>query len=766
VRLRDGISLGLGGGALALSVLGVGGAVREICAGVALLVALALALELLSRSAPDRPSPLVVLIGAAAALTALQLVPLPSGVLHLLDATGDTLRADGARLARTTPWPSISLDPAATLRALTFFVTLLGLALLSLRFAATERGRFVLLAGVAITCGLAAVVAGVHILVSADALYGWYVPAHMKGVFGPLLNRNHMGGLMAIGAVLSSALAFYNRQPTQLRVLWVVITIGCATMCAATLSRGANIGMGLGFLVVGGILVARHLSSERRRRRSLRRDLPVAIVVGLGVAIALYLSAGSVMDQLADTSLTEFDKPISKYEAWKSSLELVREAPLVGVGRGAVESSLTRVHPPSGQYTFSHLENEYLAAIVDWGVPGAVLLAFAFAWCVAAAVRRWRDGPLAAAALGALAMILFQSFVDFGIELLGLAVPVTIVASTVELVPFRPNSGVLRVRLIRLALISGLVLAAGLLILPVTANLQEDHDDLLAEEIPTLDDVRASIRRHPVDYYGFGEAADVASRNGDIHAVEFLNHALALHPTHPGLHRLAARMLVGLKNYKQAAIEYSLALSMEPMPHQLLTEIVTLIPSADDVTTAIPLEYPNTDVMLHSLKELDRLDISIKWLTRIAARPQHNLQVIDTLYDLAMMLNDNDTAKATATLRLSVAHTTTSRLMLAKVQFKLKEYDVLLKDLADVKDWVGRNDEKAAAWLILCDVLKEQRSWEPALQCLHHLDGSGLQGASHYDITKRLDDINGQRTYEAKMQAAQALEKALEAKHH
>jgi len=757
--------MGAGAAALAVSVLGVGGVLRGTQAIVATLVAVALAIELPSKRTLGRISPLVLLLGITACLTALQLVPLPSTLIDHVDAVGNALRVDGARIADTSPWMSISLDPAATLRALIYFITLLGVALLGLRFAASDRGRFVVLAAVGLTCGLAAIVAGAHRMLGAESLYGWYHPAHMRVVSGPLLNPNHMGGLMAVGAVLCMGLAFYARQPTQLRVLWIVIMTGCVVVAATTLSRGAIVGMAIGIAVCGGILVAGHISVERRRsRHSLQRNLPIAIVIGLGISLALYLSAGNVVDQLADTSVTELNKPISKFEAWRSSLELVRESPWLGIGRGAVEATMTRVHPASGHYTFSHLENEYLSAIVEWGIPGAILLALAFAWCVSVAVRRWRDGPLAAAALGALAVILFQSSVDFGVELLGVAVPVTLIASTVQLVPLRPSSSLGRARVARALLVIGLLFAASLLVQPVTTSVEEDHDALLATDRPTLDQIRQSIERHPLDYFGFGEAADVASRDGDIHAVEYLNQALALHPTHPGLHRLAARMLVGLKNYKQAAVEYSLALSATAMPHQLLTEIVTLIPNADDAAAAIPLDYPNVDLMLHSLKELHRLDISEKWLARVAATPQHNLQIIDKLYELAMSANDLATAKTTALLRMSIANTTTSRLMLATVRLKLMEYDDVLKELADVKNWIGRTDEKGAAWLIECDVYIAQKNWDAATECLHRLDGSGLLGTGRYDIVKRLNAVTEQRTYESKMQAAKALQDALDAK--
>jgi hypothetical protein len=64
-------------------------------------------------------------------------------------------------------------------------------------------------------------------------------------------------------------------------------------------------------------------------------------------------------------------------------------------------------------------------------------------------------------------------------------------------------------------------------------------------------------------------------------------------------------------------------------------------------------------------------------------------------------LNDYTLAKSTAQLRLSVAHTTTSRHMLAKVQFQLHDYDALLPELADV-----------------------QRTYESKMQAVHALEQS------------------------------------------
>ncbi|MBA3538029.1 MAG: O-antigen ligase family protein, partial [Deltaproteobacteria bacterium] len=630
--------------------------------------------------------------------------------------------------------------------------------------AASERGRFALLAAVALTCGIAAVITGFHTLVGATSLYGMYTPRNVSTpmVHGPLLNPNHLGGLMAIGAVLSTGLAFYHRQATQLRVLWVVTGIACVIAMAASMSRGAMVGLVIGLVVTGVMLVAGRFTPPEggRRHTGLRNDIPIAIVVALGLGVALYVSAGNVVEQLDNTSVTELSQPNSKYAAWKSSLELLRETPVVGIGRGAVESTLTRVHEASAYATFSHLENEYLTAVVEWGVLGSLAMAIAFGWCILTAIRRWRDGPLAAAALGALAMIMFQSSVDFGIELLGLAVPVTIIAATVALVPLRETEARTSLRLRRGGLIVALFAVTLLLLLPQTRSVAEDHE--LISQNPTADELRESMERHPLDYLGYGQAADVASRNNGANAVQYLNHALLLHPTHPGLHRLAARMLVKARHYDQAAIEYSLAMKVEIAPRRLLEEVVKALPAADVAAAAIPTDYPRLDIMLRSLADIERQDISLKWLARVAKRPQHDLRVIDMLYELALARKDLDSAKAAAELRRSVARTTTSHLMLVKVMFQRKEYDALLADLADGATWTGRIDEKAEAWSILCDIHIEQKNWDNALKCIHRLDASGVVPQSaRWSVQKRLQTITEQRTYESKMRAIEAMEREL-----
>jgi hypothetical protein len=241
-----------------------------------------------------------------------------------------------------------------------------------------------------------------------------------------------------------------------------------------------------------------------------------------------------------------------------------------------------------------------------------------------------------------------------------------------------------------------------------------------------------------------------------------LNHALTLHPTHPGLHRLAAGMLIEGGRRAQAPVEYALALRGTLAPGNLVVEIVTRLPEVELAASAIPIDAINRAQILRSLDQLHRNDIAERWLLRVVLGPQHDLALIDQLYQLAIDRRDLAVAEQAARRRLAESHTTTSRLMLDRVLFRREQFDQVLKDLADVPTWRGRIDEQADAWFLYCDTQIEKRAWDPALECLHKLDGSGVIAPTRrYDIARRITIVDQQRTSEAKQKAIEDMERAL-----
>jgi len=742
--------MGTGGcfAALAFSVLAVGGAPRWAQAGVAAIVVIALGSAALSRRVFNRAPALVVLLGLATALTAIQLVPLPEALLGLVDGMGTALRDDGVELVGGSSWHVLSRDPANTLRALIFFLTLLGVAMIALRVSATERGRYKIVAGVAGLAAFTTLIVGVHALFGMHALYGIYVPQHADPpLLGPLLNGNHLGCFTAMGTVLAAGLVWYPRQPAKIRVLWLVVVAACGATTLAGWSRGATLALASGGLVVAitflaqRFLVVSDLTHRTRRTSFVTSSLPISIVAACVVALILYASAGGVTAQLSQTSFSEIDQPRSKFAAWRSSTRLIDEAPWTGVGRGAFESSFTRVHPPSAFSTFSHAENEYVQAVVDWGVPGAVLLALATIWFLIAAFRRWRDGALVAAAFGGIGVVMLQSNVDFGIELLGLAAPVTAIAATLSYVSLRETSHLAWVRAIRLLHIAALIVGGILLLSPMTKSLDEDHQALAGRRV-SLDDARAIVSRHPMDYFVYATYAAQLSRAHDPSAIAFLNHALVLHPTLPGLHRIAAHLLAETGHAEQSALEYAAVLRGTLDRRSTVEEVIAKLPK-ELVPLAIPTDDDRIDEMFRILTEQRASDVAGAWLQRVLERRPDNLIACERLYDVAARQAEMSLASYAQVHCHGFEPTRRARIDLAHALLAKHGDKEVLALLANVETWTGRSDEKAEGWLALCDGYIDLGQVDSAKHCLRRLDASGLVPPDHtHEISGRLETLS------------------------
>lgn len=750
MRGREAASISIGLLAIAASILAVGGALRWTQALVAALVALALVPMVLSRRVFDRLSPLLALPGIAAGLTAISLVPLPDALLGAINPTGAALREDGTALLAVSSWPALTLDAPGSLRALAHFVILVGIAVVALRLATSERGRYWIVAAVASLCGATAAIVWLHHVFGAKALYGVYELVHGgPHLLGPLLNLNHLACLMAVGAVSSIGLAAYPRQPAWARVGWLVVAGLCGSVVIASVSRGGTLALAAGGFVTLAMLVAQRLTGSgpeaprRRRAAFLTSSLPLGVVGVCAVILVIYSSAGDVGRKFAATSFDEVRHSKSKFAAWKSAATLIEESPWVGVGRGAFESTFTRVHPASGSLTFSHVENEYLQAAIDWGIPGALLLGLGALWLAAVALRRWRDGPLAAAAIGALVVVAVQSNVDFGIELLGLAVPITALAATVTYVPLREGQPrtVAIARALRIGLVVLLIGSAAFLMSRATTGVDEDHLNIAQRTVP-FDEIQAAVRRHPLDYYGYARAAEILTRRGDRRAVPMLNHAMRLHPTHPGLHRIAAQMLHRGGFIEQAALEYAAALRVSARPDKMIGEIVALFP-IEHAARAIPSDLPDLDVVARTLDELQRPQVLVAWLSRVLElRPSHG-RACELLYERVLRTGDLAAAELTGRTCKDVAPDVQTRLGLASLLLRQSRYTEVIHLLEDVEQWTGRVDEKTTGWLALCDAHLGKGNAEEAKRCLRRLDASSIVlPESVHEVIDRLAEID------------------------
>ncbi|MFT3695026.1 MAG: O-antigen ligase family protein [Kofleriaceae bacterium] len=636
----------------------------------------------------------------------------------------------------------------ATLRALVFFATLLAIAIVALRISTSEQGRYQILATVSALCGAAAIVGDLHNLFGLQKLYGVIAPHTLPRVLGPLFNNNHFACLMAIGVATACGLLMYRRQKSWVRVAWIGVIIVCGLTGLATLSRGGALALATGGFVVVATLMTQHWLAidepNAKRSRFLTRSLPIGVVAISTVVVVIYTGAEGITQQFSSTHLTELNQPRSKYAAWKSATELIDESPWVGIGRGALEPVLVRVHPPSAFATFPYLENEYIQAVVDWGVPGTLLLTFATVWFIVIAARRWRDGPLVAGAFGA------DRCGDAAEQRrLRTRAPRHCRAdhggcSDHRLCPVT-RGGRSAARRSRKASgsrsVIGLGVGALLLTTRVTATIEDDHDALDRSNL-TLADLRPAIERHPFDYYNYGLAAQLAAKTGDRNAVQLLNHAMTLHPSHPGLHLMAARMLVSSGHASQAVVEYATALPAASNRPAVIDEIIKRFPTPQ-AALALGTDPTWIEDTARRLDDRKAWDLELAWLTHVLDLQPQSTIACRLMFKLAT--NQPELAsKVLADKRCSQQQQThEERVALGRALVVKKLYEPAIKVLDDIADWPERGSEHLDAWLSLCDAEMGLQHWVDARSCLRKLDSSGLVPREREtELANRLETIS------------------------
>jgi tetratricopeptide (TPR) repeat protein len=234
-------------------------------------------------------------------------------------------------------------------------------------------------------------------------------------------------------------------------------------------------------------------------------------------------------------------------------------------------------------------------------------------------------------------------------------------------------------------------------------------------------------------------------RGGDPRAIRTLNHALALHPTHVGLHRIAARLLHRSGHDAQAALEYAAALRGTRAPAALLREVLLAFEDPATAARAIPTDLQRIDVIVRALVQLERIDVATIWLSQLLKVRPRDAHACELLYSLSMRGGDLAAAEATGRHCVEIAPSRQSRLALARVLFQKGAYAETIRQLHDVSKWTGRVDEIGAAWLLVCDSHRALRSWDDAVRCLRRLDASGYLDRRRAEVASRVEKLEAER---------------------
>ena len=219
-----------------------------------------------------------------------------------------------------------------------------------------------------------------------------------------------------------------------------------------------------------------------------------------------------------------------------------------------------------------------------------------------------------------------------------------------------------------------------------------------------------------------------------------------LHPTHPGLHTIAARLLHNAGRDPQAAVEYGAALHGRLDPRPTIREVVAALRDPEHVIAAIPPDYPNVDLVVRVLRQLERPDLAAAWLARVLERRPKDVRVCEYLYSISIDQGDLKAAEAAGRHCLAVVPSHQRRIALARVLFQRGAFQEVVQQLGDIPTWRGRIGEIASAWLVLCDAHEALKHWTDGVHCLRQLDGRNLVPPNRRDeITRRIERIEKAR---------------------
>lgn len=248
-------------------------------------------------------------------------------------------------------------------------------------------------------------------------------------VFGTFQDYNNFAGLMELSlfpALALLGLPERSDEETAANALarWAMKALPAAMMAGAlalSLSRAGWIATAAGLAVFAALTMP------------WRRMTPAAWVLLSVVIVAGALATVSLLDYgplrargrtVADAISGKDTQPIqSRVLAWKISLAMIEDHPLLGAGIGTYTSAFPAHRLPEAQSAGTLAHNDFLHVAAETGIPAAIAWALwiAAGWIIGLRAF-WRTrSPLLAASLAAIAAVMAHSLVATHFQIPGLA---------------------------------------------------------------------------------------------------------------------------------------------------------------------------------------------------------------------------------------------------------------------------------------------------------------------------------------------------------
>ena len=257
----------------------------------------------------------------------------------------------------------------------------------------------------------------------ARQIYGLLdTPGNM--LYGPYVNHNHFAGLIEM-LIPVAVLYIAGRQGRFSFGAWALLVSG-ATIAVASLllsgSRGGLLALAAEIVIAATALLAWGARTTERRRLAMA----AATAILAGVMLFSWVDPGWVATRLGSVAYAE--GPWAEWAGFRKSLALDslrmwRDHPVLGVGLGNFEMAYPRYQSFPSDLWIDYAHNDYVQAVAETGLVGAVLilsalalfLRLAFRGC-ARSLQSQDDWIRLGAALGCCGLLV-HSFLDFNLHI-------------------------------------------------------------------------------------------------------------------------------------------------------------------------------------------------------------------------------------------------------------------------------------------------------------------------------------------------------------
>ena len=384
----------------------------------------------------DLPLPLWIL--PFLALAFLQVVPLPVRVVTWLSPHRLSAAIQPVLTSEARHWATFSLYSHDSLLGCFKLLAYLAAFILAAYAFEAREGKNVLAPGLLVFGALEAAYGIIQYLTGYQKIFTFTKQFYTDDATGTYINRNHFAGFLELVIPFAGMMVFYSLQARSARGVPEGPAWGGDRHAHAQPMRPPTL---LYVFILTLLLVAGIFSRSRAGIFSILASLILMALLGrLGggrrvwMVITLLVIAGAltygawiglepVISRFETLTPTSLEDPSGRLAIWKQATGIVRNYPAIGTGLGTFNIAFRRYQTTSLDFLIDHAHNDYLEAVTDTGVLGAVLLFIPILGLLVKMIMSYGEARSAyrravlLACIGSTAALLIHSATDFNLQI-------------------------------------------------------------------------------------------------------------------------------------------------------------------------------------------------------------------------------------------------------------------------------------------------------------------------------------------------------------